>query len=75
MQASLKFYSLTSKFQHFVANVGKIMICTTRDRIQLIADCEINLYEDFQYFFLTIDFRHYAWMNHKIHNWYIVIPR
>jgi len=51
VQASLKFYSLTSKFQQFVANVGKITICTTRDRIQLIADCEINLYEDFQYFF------------------------
>jgi hypothetical protein len=75
VQASLKFYSLTSNFQHFVANVGKITICTTRDRIKLIADCEINLYEDFQYFFLTIDFRHYALMNHKSHNWYIVIPR
>jgi proteasome assembly chaperone (PAC2) family protein len=47
VQASLKFYSLTSKFQQFVANLGKIMICTTRDIIQLIADCEINLYEDF----------------------------
>ena len=40
VQASLKFSSLTSNFQHFVANVGKIMIGTTRDRIKLIADCE-----------------------------------
>jgi hypothetical protein len=72
---SVKFYSLTSNFQQFVGNFGKIMICTTRDRIQLIADEEINLYEDFHENFLTIDFRHYALMNHKSHNWYIVIPR
>jgi len=48
VQAYLKFSSLTSKFQQFVANLGKIMIGTTRDIIQLIAACEINLYEDFQ---------------------------
>ncbi len=33
VQAYLKFYSLTSKFQQFVANFGEIMIGTTRDRI------------------------------------------
>ena len=33
VQAYLKFYSLTSKFQQFVANLGEIMIGTTRDRI------------------------------------------
>jgi hypothetical protein len=75
VQGFVKFYSLTSNFQQFVGNFGKIMICTTRDRIQLIADEEINLYEDFHENFLTIDFRHYALMNHKSHNWYIVIPR
>ena len=45
--ASVKFYSLTSNFQQFVGNFGKIMICTTRDRMELIADDEINSYEDF----------------------------
>jgi hypothetical protein len=72
---SVKFYSLTSNFQHFVGNFGKIMICTTRDRIELIADSEMNFSEDFDETLWTIDFRHYALMNHKSHNWYIVIPR
>ena len=73
--ASVKFYSLTSNFQQFVGNFGKIMICTTRDRIELIADEEINSYEDFDETLWNIDFRHYALMNHKSHNWYIVILR
>jgi hypothetical protein len=73
--ASVKFYSLTSNFQQFVGNFGKIMICTTRDRIELIADDAINSYEDFDETLWNIDFRHYALMNHKSHNWYIVIPR
>ena len=72
---SVKFYSLTSNFQQFVGNFGKIMICTTRDRIELIADSEINSYEDFDETLWTIDFRHYALMNHKSHNWYIIIPK
>ena len=75
VQASLKFYSLTSNFQQFVANFGKIRLCTTRERILLIADYKINFYENFHENFLTIDFRHYALMNHKSPNWYIVIPR
>ena len=73
--ASVKFYSLTSNFQQFVGNFGKIMICTTRDRIELIANSEINYYEDFDETLWTIDFRHYALMNHKSHNWYIIIPK
>ena len=72
---SVKFYSLTSNYQHFVGNFGKIMICTTRDRIELIANSEINYYEDFDETLWTIDFRHYALMNHKSHNWYIIIPK